>query len=96
MKLFMLGGVLVAALGTGIVWLSWPGNNGRDAMIQLAQRGASEAEMQQTVAGTNSYELDADDVIKLKAAGVSSGVVIEMLHKSKASRNTTALASQNK
>lgn len=96
MKLFMLGGVLVAALGVGVVWLSWPGNGARDAMIQMSLKGASEVEMQKAVAGSSSYELDADDVIKLKAAGVSNEVVIEMLHKSKASRTATILASQNK
>jgi len=65
-------------------------------MIRMAQKGATDSEMRKSITDAGNYELDADDVIKLKAGGVSDDVVIEMLHKSKANRATADVAGQGK
>jgi len=75
----IIGAVVAGALVAGGAWLAWPNAGGRDAIIKMEQRGASETEMLQAVDGSRASPLSADDVVKLKAAGVPSTVIIKML-----------------
>ena len=53
-----------------------------DTIIKMAVKGASETELLAAVDASRQEPLSADDIIKLKQAGISNKVVFEMLHKS--------------
>jgi hypothetical protein len=74
--------VLVGLVGlvVGIFWFAWPATASSNTIIEMAKRGSSETEMLKTVAESHPYRLKADDVIKLKTAGVPSTVIVAMLH----------------
>jgi len=77
-----LGPWCFCALSVGGLWIAWPKAANGDTILNMALRGASETEMLKTAAENHPYRLNADDVIKLKTAGVPSTVIIEMLHNS--------------
>jgi hypothetical protein len=85
----IIGAIVAVALIVGGAWLAWPNAGGRDAIIKMGQRGASEAEMLKAVDGSRASPLSADDVVKLKAAGIPSAVIIKMLHNG-ASKSTVS------
>ena len=80
MKRILAGAVVLGALAVGGAWIAWPKTASSDTIVSMAKRGASEAEMLKTATESHPYRLNATDVIKLKAAGVPSTVIIEMLH----------------
>ncbi|HEY3319251.1 MAG TPA: hypothetical protein VGP72_02100 [Planctomycetota bacterium] len=80
MKRILVGAAVVGALAVGGVWIARPKTASSDTIVSMAKRGASETEMLKTATESHPYRLNADDVIKLKAAGVPETVIIEMLH----------------
>jgi hypothetical protein len=80
MKRILIGAVVLGAIAVGGLWIAWPKTASSDTIVNMAKRGASETEMLKTAAESHPYRLNADDVIKLKTAGVPSTVIIEMLH----------------
>jgi hypothetical protein len=85
MERMLVGAAVIAALVVGGLWIAWPKTGSSDAIVNMAKSGASETEMLKSAAESKPYRLDANDVIKLKTAGVPSSVIVEMLHNSKSS-----------
>ena len=81
MKKTIIGLVAAVALLFGAVWLLGGRAARRDEITKMAERGASETEMLNTVKAGDHYALNADDVLKMKASGVSSAVIVAMLNK---------------
>jgi hypothetical protein len=82
MKRIILASIIVLGLTVGTVSLLWSKPNTRDAVIKMVEKGASEPEMLAVVDGNSEQPLNADDVIKMKQAGVPNNVISEMLQKS--------------
>jgi hypothetical protein len=82
MKPIVIGAVLLGALALGGLWIAWPKTGSSATIVNMAKGGASETEMLQTAAESHPYRLSADDVVKLKTAGVPSAVIVAMLHNS--------------
>ena len=82
MKRILMGAAVLGALVLAGVWIARPNIGRGDTLVAMAKRGASEAEMLKTAVEGHPYRLSADDVIRLKTAGVPSTVLVEMLHNS--------------
>ncbi|MGD0091146.1 MAG: hypothetical protein ABSE73_14610 [Planctomycetota bacterium] len=84
MKRILIEALVLGALAVGVggIWFAWPKADSRDTIVNMVKRGASETDMLKTVAESHPSRLSADDVIKLKTAGVPDTVIIEMLHNS--------------
>lgn len=79
MKRIILAIVVVLGVTIGAISLARSKSSTRESIIKMAGKGASETELLATVEAGNREPLNADDVIKLKQAGVSNTVVVEML-----------------
>ncbi len=82
MKRYILAVVILLGVTIGAVFLARSKSNTRESIIKMAEKGASETELLDEVEAGNREPLSADDVIKLKQAGVPNTVVVEMLNKS--------------
>ena len=82
MKRIILAVVVVLGVTIGAISLARSKSSTRESIIKMSEKGASETELLAAVESGNREPLNADDVIKLKKAGVSNTVVMEMLSKS--------------
>lgn len=82
MKRIILAAVVILGVTIGAVYVVRSKSSTRDSIIKMVEKGASETEMLAAVDSANREPLSADDVIKLKQAGVPNTVVLEMLSKS--------------
>jgi hypothetical protein len=82
MKRYILAVVILLGVAIGAVFLARSKSSTRESIIKMAGNGASETELLAAVESGNREPLSADDVIKLKKAGVPNAVVVEMLSKS--------------
>jgi hypothetical protein len=82
MKRYILAAALLLGVTIGAVVLARSKSNTRESIIKMAEKGASETELLAAVEAGKREPLSADDVIKLKQAGVPNNVVVEMLNKS--------------
>ena len=69
----------LVALVVGAFWIGWPSTASSKTIIEMSQQGSSEKAMLTTVAESRPYRLSADEVIKLKTAGVPNNVIVAML-----------------
>lgn len=76
-KAVVLVGLVAIVLGA--FWFAWPSTASSKTIIEMAQQGSSEKAMLKTVAESRPYRLSADEVIRLKTAGVPSTVIVAML-----------------
>ena len=82
MKRIILGVVVILGVTLGAVCLSRSKNTTQSSIIKLMEKGSSETEMLAAVEAGPREPLSADDVVKLKQAGVPNNVIVEMLNKS--------------
>ncbi len=82
MKKLILAVVVVLGVTIGAISLARSKSSARESIIKMAEKGASETELLAAVETGNHEPLSADDIIKLKKAGVPNTVVVEMLSKS--------------
>jgi len=81
-KVLVIGGIAFLALAGGIWFVSSKGSSSAtEAVIRTAESGGNETDLLAAML-QNPKALSADDVIKLKNAGVSNKVIIQMLEKS--------------
>jgi len=82
MKRIILAAVVILGVTIGAVYFSRSKTSTRDSIIQMMEKGSSESELLAAVGAGKREPLNADDIIKLKQAGVPNTVVLEMLQKS--------------
>lgn len=82
MKRIILAAVVILGVTVGAVCLTQSKTSTRDSIIKMMEKGSSETELLAAVDAGKREPLSADDIIKLKQAGVPNTVVVEMLQKS--------------
>jgi hypothetical protein len=82
MKRIILAVVVILGVTIGAVYFSRSKTSTRDSIIKMMEKGSSESELLAAVGAGKREPLNADDIIKLKQAGVPNTVVLEMLQKS--------------
>jgi hypothetical protein len=82
MKRIILAVAVILGVTIGAVYFSRSKTSTRDSIIKMMEKGSSESELLAAVGAGKREPLNADDIIKLKQAGVPNTVVLEMLQKS--------------
>lgn len=79
MKQTLITVLVILAIGGTLVFLE-ARRTSPETIVKLAEKGATEKEMMDAVGGKH-FSLTADEIVKMKGAGVPNSVILSMLHK---------------